>query len=79
LFEVARMWVRNGLHRPQGYGVASASAERCRDCGLYPEMYLVKDRLWREAGLGLRDGLCIACLGKRLGRPLEPRDFLYQD
>ncbi|MDP9223663.1 MAG: hypothetical protein M3P18_07360 [Actinomycetota bacterium] len=70
-----QMWIRNGFRRSNGLGVASDKGSKCRDCGGDPEMYLVKDRLWRKVGMGVNDGLCIVDLEKRLGRPLRRRDF----
>lgn len=73
-----RMWARNGFRRPQGLGVATDEGYRCADCGEDPtQLYLVKDRLWRKAGMGPSGALCIPCLEKRLGRKLRPRDFLH--
>lgn len=37
----------------------------------------MRDRLWKELGMGLHDGLCIVDLEKRLRRPLRRRDFLH--
>jgi hypothetical protein len=72
-----RMWIRNGFRRPQGLGLSTANGEFCQDCKAEPELYLVRDRLWKKAGLGSNDGLCLRCLSIRLGRSLRPRDFLY--
>lgn len=44
------------------------------------EVYHVRNRIWREAGMKGWDGcLCIGCLEKRLGRRLRPRDFALND
>jgi hypothetical protein len=51
------------------------------------EVYMVKDAIWKAAGMnagqggfGDQDGdsgcLCIGCLEKRIGRDLVPKDFL---
>jgi len=56
----------------------------CRDCGrVDPEYaYTVKDHVWwkamRGSPVGWKSGglLCLACLAKRLGRPLVREDFL---
>jgi hypothetical protein len=38
------------------------------------EVYMVKESIWERAGAP--DGcLCIACLEKRLGRKLKPKDL----
>ena len=57
---------------------------RCRDCGRKdPEQYIVRRAVWVKAipndtagtyGTG-RGYLCLACLEKRLGRPLVAEDF----
>jgi hypothetical protein len=40
------------------------------------EVYMVKDAVWKAAGMGGFDGcLCIGCLEKRIGRLLKPKDF----
>lgn len=40
------------------------------------EVYSVRDKVWAAAGMESRGGcLCIACLEKRLGRQLKPKDF----
>ena len=49
----------------------------CADCGEEPEQYLVRDALWRSAGMQIDDGLCLACLATRVGRPLRRRDFIH--
>ena len=61
----------------------------CNDCGISTtprtrrgsirhgswEWYMVHDYLWAHAGM--TDGfLCIGCLERRLGRHLQPRDFV---
>jgi hypothetical protein len=39
--------------------------------------YTIRDAIWAKAGMKPFDGcLCIGCLEARLGRKLEPRDFL---
>lgn len=44
------------------------------------EVYHVRNRIWREAGMKPWGGcLCIGCLEKRLGRRLRPRDFDPKD
>lgn len=61
-----------------GTRVATDEGYRCADSGEDPtQLYLVKDRLWRKAGMGPSGALCIPCLEKRLGRKLRPRDFLH--
>jgi hypothetical protein len=52
----------------------------CHDCGADTcnERYMVTDEIWRQSGLGVRDGLlCVGCLGTRLGRQLALTDFLW--
>lgn len=40
------------------------------------EVYLVRDAVWKAAGMEPYGGcLCIACLEKRIGRRLKPKDF----
>jgi hypothetical protein len=40
------------------------------------EWYMVRDRLWEKtAGYSPAECACLACLAKRLGRPLRPGDF----
>jgi hypothetical protein len=40
------------------------------------EVYMVRDPVWKAAGLEPMDGcICIGCLEKRLGRRLNPKDF----
>ena len=47
--------------------------ERC-------EVYTVKSAVWKAAGMEPWGGcLCVACLEKRLGRRLRPRDFSRHD
>ncbi len=47
----------------------------CKDCGRDFTDYWVKPVVWAAAGLLLSDLACVACLLKRLGRPLCARDF----
>jgi hypothetical protein len=43
----------------------------------FSEVYMVKPAIWKAAGMESFSGcLCIACLEKRLGRTLTPRDFM---
>ena len=49
----------------------------CNDCGIdvlaIGDWYLAHPKIWKEElGLGWDDNLCLACLEKRLGRPLRP-------
>jgi hypothetical protein len=40
------------------------------------EMYMVRNVIWKQARMKPMGGcLCIACLEKRLGRRLKPKDF----
>jgi hypothetical protein len=44
--------------------------------GLDTEMYMVRDAIWKKAGMEPFGGcLCIGCLEGRLGRKLKPKDF----
>jgi hypothetical protein len=50
----------------------------CMDCGLntHGEYYMVQMDVWAQA-VGERGGkLCVDCIEQRLGRRLEPADFL---
>jgi hypothetical protein len=48
----------------------------CRDCDRDdPESYMLKRYLWLKAVPSGRGLLCLACLEKRLGRPLVAEDF----
>jgi hypothetical protein len=39
------------------------------------EVYTVREKVWRAAGMGPMGGcLCVGCLEKRLGRALKPKD-----
>jgi hypothetical protein len=57
--------------------------DHCRDCEVeldqLPDgdwLYWVYEDVWAAAGLPYDGGaLCLACLGRRLGRPLRPDDF----
>jgi hypothetical protein len=40
------------------------------------EVYMVRDAIWKKAGIEEMGGcVCIACLEKRIGRRLKPKDF----
>jgi hypothetical protein len=42
----------------------------------FSEVYMVKTKIWKAVGMDAMGGcLCIACLEKRLGRTLMPKDF----
>jgi hypothetical protein len=44
------------------------------------EVYMVRDAVWARAGMEPWGGcLCIACLERRLGRKLKPKDFSRDD
>jgi hypothetical protein len=52
----------------------------CRDCDREnPESYMLKRDLWLKAVPSGRGRLSLACLTKRLGRPLANEDFGEQD
>jgi hypothetical protein len=52
---------------------------RCVDCGKDTgggEYYMVGDDVWAASGLAPNGGmLCLACLERRIGRPLTGQDF----
>jgi len=53
-----------------------ARLARCRDCEREnPESYMVSRELWLQAVPTGRGCLCLACLARRLGRPLVAEDF----
>jgi hypothetical protein len=62
--------------RSRAAGIATSNGERCADCGVEPEVYLVDDDLWAGAELQIDDGLCLACLTRRVGRTLRRDDFV---
>jgi hypothetical protein len=44
------------------------------------EWYMVRDDVWRSAGMTLSGGcLCLECLERRIGRPLTGADFPARD
>ena len=57
--------------------------DRCRDCDRDdPEHYMVSNKLWRSAfARGVRPigRLCLACLERRLGRPLAREEVRGYD
>jgi hypothetical protein len=53
----------------------------CNDCGVdvleIGDWCMCVPEVWRDRlGLGWRDNLCLACLEKRLGRPLTANDIM---
>jgi hypothetical protein len=51
----------------------------CRDCdSADPEVYWLRNDLWLRAVPTRRGNLCLACLARRLGRPLVAEDFVDQ-
>jgi hypothetical protein len=54
----------------------------CLDCGVdtsgdgIAEYYIVTDELWRSAHPAGAGMLCVGCLERRIGRRLEPHDFV---
>jgi hypothetical protein len=43
------------------------------------EVYYVHPQLWKASGIGFWNGcLCIGCLEKRIGRRLQPFDFMAE-
>jgi hypothetical protein len=66
----------------QHIGRMNESNWLCLDCGKNTflhsdDYYMLRNRLWRElVSREQRHGmLCLSCLSKRLGRPLQPEDF----
>ena len=58
----------------------SSRPRSCYDCGANTngtDWYMVTDTVWRDAGMGAHDFLCITCLPKRLGRELTPDDLAH--
>ena len=52
---------------------AASVKQTIDDCS---EVYMVRDAVWKKAGVAPMGGcLCIACLEKRIGRRLKPKDF----
>lgn len=48
----------------------------CQDClNKYPELFMVKDEIWKEAALNKKGFICLNCLEKRLKRHLVLSDF----
>lgn len=55
-------------------------SSHCKDCGIDvgAHWYMLRDKVWLAAGMGLNWGdgcLCLWCLEKRLGRNLVFEDF----
>jgi hypothetical protein len=50
--------------------------KQCVDCGDVRDYYMVYGYIWRNARLQPNQCCCRGCLSLRLGRALEPRDFL---
>lgn len=54
----------------------------CHDCGVYADgtsdqYYMLRHKIWALTGLGMDGGLlCLVCAEKRIGRPLQCRDFM---
>jgi hypothetical protein len=69
----ARRFLQRGRRIP--FDLAGRLAV-CRDCDRDdPEFYMLKRELWLKAVPSGRGVLCLACLEKRLGRPLVAEDF----
>jgi hypothetical protein len=47
----------------------------CVDCGDVRDYYMVRNDVWKDAGLEPNQCCCCKCLAMRLGRPLERGDF----
>lgn len=58
---------------------AGCSSFVCVDCGAdtaeIAEFYMVRNDVWRAAGMTRAGMLCIGCIEARLGRRLSPADF----
>jgi hypothetical protein len=69
----ARRVLRSGRRLPSRLGRRLTG---CRDCDRTdPEFYMLKRDLWLQAVPSGRGCLCLACLARRLGRPLVAEDF----
>jgi hypothetical protein len=69
----ARRFLRRGRRIPSALGRLLA---RCRDCDCENrEFYMIAKSLWLQSVPSGRGCLCLACLAKRLGRPLVAADF----
>jgi hypothetical protein len=80
--EMLREANRLGFRYPSVYPKPEPDCKfLCVDCGKNTrggEYYSVHDELWAASGLGPNDGmLCLACLEKRIGRPLTIADFVW--
>jgi hypothetical protein len=65
-----------GRRKTRRYHAVVAALVRCRDCNrINPEWYMLKRDLWLQAVPGGRGCLCLACLSRRLKRPLVAEDF----
>jgi len=72
----ARRYLQRGHRIP--YKLAGRLV-RCRDCDrLDPEFYMLDRDLWLRAVSTGRGCLCLACLSKRLGRPIAQVQQLAQ-
>ena len=50
--------------------------ENCKECKGLNEPYVVKDTIWKKAGLTPRGFVCISCLESKLKRKLKLSDFI---
>jgi hypothetical protein len=78
--DTEEVWIGNKINGEYclGAGCCSCEPERCEECGKSTERdrYLVRDKIWAEAGMNLIGFLCTPCLENRLGRKLTGADYL---
>jgi hypothetical protein len=70
------------LGDPYQFSRREIARHRCLDCGVNVikagDFCMIGDSIWRDQfGLGWSDNLCIACIEKRLGRPLRPLQDIF--
>lgn len=56
----------------------------CKECktevhGFNFQMVILKDSLWRQISDKWKDVLCVTCIEKKLGRPIEESDLKLTD
>ena len=56
------------------------SGHVCKDCGVNViaagELYMADLALWKRFGMTRWDAICVDCFEERLGRRLDPGDFI---
>ena len=83
---ITKSWlcVDCGVNTAPGVPDGEEALRQLEAAGSYParvnnrsEIYMVRDKVWKKAGLEPFGGcLCIGCLERRLGRRLKPKDFI---